>query len=262
LIDLPRLRAVAFQCELPTGATRPCVFSCEDADGRQSGEYVVKLHADVRGGRTGLLFEFLAAQLAHHFGIPMPRAALVELGEDLGAVMPDRTIKDRIARSAGLNFGTRFMAGGYVTWPVDDPVPVALRQTGVEILAFDAVIDNADRRREKPNLLWKGDELLVIDHEMAFAFTRLIGQPHRPFEGNATDFLSQHPLCAGLRRAEVDLDRFTGELEAVSGSVIEGICSAVPQDFGAEYLDRIAAWLGQASGRGKELIAAVRRLLQ
>ncbi len=192
----------------------------------------------------------------------MPDAALVELSQDLSAAMPDADVGERIARSAGLNFETRFMAGGYVTWPVDDPVPVALRQTAVEILAFDAVIDNADRRREKPNLLWKGDELLVIDHEMAFAFTRLIGQPHRPFESGASDFLSGHPFRAGLRRADVSLERFTGELEALSGSVIDALCNAAPQEFGTGHLDKIAVWLTEASGGGDQLIARIRRLLQ
>jgi hypothetical protein len=261
LILFPRLRAVALQCELPSGATRPCVFSCEDEEGQPCGEYVVKLRADVRGGATGLLFEFLAAQLAAHFGIAMPTPAHVELSDDVAAAIPDQSIARRIAKSAGLNFGTRFMSGGYVTWPVDDPVPVVLRQTAVEILAFDAVIDNADRRREKPNLLWKGDELLVIDHEMAFAFTRLIGQPHRPFEGNATDFLREHPLRAGLRRTEVDLDRFTGELEALSGGAIEGLCHAAPPEFGTEHMDRIVGWLKQATESADQLVAAIRRLL-
>ncbi len=192
----------------------------------------------------------------------MPDAALIELTNDLSAVMPDAAIGQRVEKSAGLNFGTRFMAGGYVTWPVDDPVPVALRRTAIEILAFDAVIDNADRRREKPNLLWKGDELLVIDHEMAFAFTRLIGQPHRPFEVSATDFLREHPLRAGLRRVDVDLDRFTGGLEALSGSAIDELCDAVPQEFGTGHLDKIAAWLREARGGGDQLIAAIRRILQ
>jgi hypothetical protein len=145
---------------------------------------------------------------------------------------------------------------------VDDPVPGALRQTAVEILAFDAVIDNADRRREKPNLLWKGDELLVIDHELTFAFTRLVGQPTHPFENGTTDFLKEHPLRSGLRRAEVNLDRFTGELEALSGDVIQTLCGSVPEEFGADHLDTIAAWLGEASGGGDKLFARIRRLLQ
>ena len=124
------------------------------------------------------------------------------------------------------------------------------------------MIDNADRRREKPNLLWKGDELLVIDHEMAFAFTRLIGSPRRPFESSAADFLKQHPLRAGLRRADVDLDRFTGELEALSIHSIDVLCEAAPQEFGAVHLDKIVVWLREASKSGDRLTATIRRLLQ
>jgi hypothetical protein len=115
LIAVPRLRAVAFHGELKTGATRPCVLACEDANGEQDGEYVVKLRADVRGGSTGLLFEFLAAQLAGHLGVPMPEPALVELPQELIAAMSDRETATRLAKSTGLNFGTRFMTAGYMT---------------------------------------------------------------------------------------------------------------------------------------------------
>lgn len=97
---------------------------------------------------------------------------------------------------------------------------------------------------------------------MAFAFTRLIGQPHRPFEGGATDFLKEHPLRAGLRRADIDLDRFTGELEALSGGVIDALCNAAPREFGTGHLDEIKTWLREASGGGDQLIARIRRLLQ
>ena len=32
------------------------------------------------------------------------------------------------------------------------------------------MIQNPDRRQDKPNLLRKGDELAIFDHEMAFSF--------------------------------------------------------------------------------------------
>ena len=79
MIVLPKLQAVTFQHELSTGTTLPCVFACEDDTGRTVGDFVVKFRSEVRGQETGLLFEFLAAQLAIRLGIPMPEPVLIDL---------------------------------------------------------------------------------------------------------------------------------------------------------------------------------------
>lgn len=254
--------AVELRGELSTGATRPCVMACLDAAGDACGDYVVKLRAAVRGGPTGLAFEYLAARLAERLSIPMPPAALVEIDEDLAAAMPDAELAERLRGSAGLNFGTRFLAPGYVTWPVGEPVPVTLRQVAVEIMAFDALIDNADRRREKPNLLWRGEELLVIDHELAFAFTRLIGTAAEPFSDTTLKGLEGHPLRAGLRGAPIDVGRFVGELESLRAGEIDAICRGVPAPFGSEYRDRIRDWLKRATKRGRQLALGIGRMLR
>lgn len=124
---MPRLVAVELRAELSTGATRPCVMACLDLAGDACGDYVVKLPAAVRGGPTGLAFEYVAPRLAERLSIPMPPAALAAIDEDLAAAMPEARLAERLRASAGPNFGTRFLAPGYVTWPVGEPVPVTLR---------------------------------------------------------------------------------------------------------------------------------------
>ena len=130
-----------------------------------------------------------------------------------------------------------------MTWRVNDPIPLSLRQIAAEIIAFDVVIDNADRRREKPNLLWKDDEMFVFDHEVAFAFTRLIGMPPFPFDSNGVQFLRDHPLYSGLRGQAIDLTRFIGELESVRDEEIVELCQGVPPEFGTLHLEKIRQWL-------------------
>ena len=98
---------------------------------------------------------------------------------------------------------------------------------------------NADRRRQNPNLLWKGDELFVFDHETVFAFTRLIGESQKPFEYGAMRFLHDHPLYAGMRGQPIDLSRFIGELEGLRDSRIDELLDAIPSDFGKEYVEKI-----------------------
>jgi hypothetical protein len=89
LFAFDRLIAVRFEKELSSGTTLPCVFACEDSNGNHAGEFVVKFRSTVHGGATGLLFEFVAAQLALHLSIPMPRPALVELEAALAEATPN-----------------------------------------------------------------------------------------------------------------------------------------------------------------------------
>lgn len=262
MIAFPRFYATVCQQEFSTGATRPCVFTCQDATGQGVGDFVVKFRSEVRGQETGLLFEFLAAQLAIRLGIPMPAPALIELDSLLAEATPDTAVAARIRASVGLNFGTRFLTPGYVTWRKNDSVPLTLRQTAIEIMAFDVVIDNPDRRQEKPNLLWKDDEMFVFDHEVAFAFTRLIGMQPLPFDDAGMVFLHNHPLYQGMRGQDVDLRRFVGELESWSDEEITTVCNQVPREFGTLYLEKIRQWFVQARDRVGLLADALRRILR
>lgn len=54
----------------------------------------------------------------------------------------------------------------------------ATRPTAAGVLLFDAIIQNPDRRDENPNCLVQGNELRMIDHELAFAHRLiLLGVP-------------------------------------------------------------------------------------
>ena len=237
------------------------MFACEDAAGNPVGEYVVKFRSTIRGGPIGLLFECVAAQLALCLGLRTPAPAIVELDHSLADATPKREVATRIRDSAGLNYGSFNLTPGYITWPIDARVPLALRQPALDVMAFDALIENVDRRREKPNLLWKGDELVVIDHELAFSFVRTIGAKAAPFEYDALDFLSYHPLFAGLKGHSVDLDRFVGELKSLDRPALESLFEGTPREFGREHQEEIVEWLLSAAQRTHILVDALRRLL-
>lgn len=263
MIELPRLIAVRFEQELPSGTTKPCVFACEDSEGNGAGEFVLKFRSEGHGGGpTGLLFEFIAAHIAALLEIPMPVPALIELDAALGDITPQPTIAQRISASVGLNFGTRYLTPGHITWVANDPVPLSLREVASEVMAFDALIDNADRRRDKPNLLWKGDALYVIDHELAFAFARTVLWKPQSWTARRLSFLRDHPLYAGLRGQTIDLRAFVGGLESLDDNEIERICESVPPEFGTTYLDRIAEHLRDARNHVTDLAEAVRRILR
>jgi hypothetical protein len=260
-MPVPPLQAVAFHLELKTGATGPCVFACEDATGEPAGEYVVKFRSQIRGGPIGLLFEFVAAQLALRLGLRTPAPAVVMLNPPLADATPNPEVAARIRRSIGPNYGCCYLVPGYSTWRVNDPVPLGLRTAAVEIMAFDALIDNADRRREKPNLLWKDDEIFIIDHELSFSFVYLVGKSSQPFNCNSLGFLRNHPLYAGLLGRPVDLSRFTGELESIDEATLESFFEEAPAEFGRAHKEKVVERLISAAQQPNILVDSLRRIL-
>ncbi|HEV8129988.1 MAG TPA: hypothetical protein VGQ81_01955 [Acidobacteriota bacterium] len=115
---------------------------------------------------------------------------------------------------------------------------------------------------EKPNLLFKQDELFVFDHEMAFAFTRLVGSRTGRWDEPSLNFLRNHPLHGGLGGKEVDLRRFEGELRSLQDEAIDEICRGVPPEFGTLHLEKIAEHWRDARDNAANITESVKRILR
>ena len=204
---LPILDALRYIDEMGSGVTRPCLVYCRHPDS-SFGEYVLKLRSEVRA--SGLTFEYIAALLAQRLGIEMPEPVLINLAFDVALAQGhNEDLCNRLSRSVGLNFGTRYLPG-LTTWAPDRRVPPSIAQRAAELLAFDALIDNADRRQEKPNVLVGSDRVVAIDHELAFSFLRLISVPRSWLD--RLSFLRTHPFYHGLKGRLPGLAAFKSRL--------------------------------------------------
>jgi hypothetical protein len=94
-------------------------------------------------------------------------------------------------------------------------------QDAADIFAFDLIIQNPDRRKDKPNLLRKGDELFIIDHEMAFSFLYALTPDEYPWLGKGMNYVKEHIFYSGLKGRALSWDRLQGALEAIDDSRLE-----------------------------------------
>lgn len=156
---IPTVFAESYHSCFATGRTKPCVFTCVDSQGNLFGEYVVKLKGNIETGSAGLLREIIASCLAQFLGLPVPKPAIISVDPEIANIIPDPLIAESIRRSGGLNFGTQNISGGFVTWPVGKSIPNSLHQLALETFVFDMLIQNPDGRINKPNLLWKEDQV-------------------------------------------------------------------------------------------------------
>lgn len=156
------------------GVTKP--FICKADDGQT---YYVK---GIGAGRRSQIAEWVSAQLATHYGLPIAEYALAEVPE---ALIDPRIRSDIAELGAGVVFASRDLAPVQeLSITTRDLVP---NETATDILVFDWWIHNEDRHLTEfggnPNLLWdvSTNEVAVIDHNQAF---------DRTF--NAANFLNSH----------------------------------------------------------------------
>jgi hypothetical protein len=257
------VKIVAFIKALRTGRTCPCLMLCADQEGSQI-EAVVKLASGGQSTRTGLICELMAALLARDLDLPVPAPFIVDIDPDFYQCVTESDLAGRFRGSAGENFASKFLGPGYVTWPQGRSISGSLVQDAADIFAFDLIIQNPDRRKGKPNLLCKGDELAIFDHEMAFSFLYAIRPDEYPWQGKGIDYAKDHVFYGGLKGCTLQFDRMQGALEAIDDRRLEMYIKTVPgswQNEGSNATNRIKEYLMMARDNSKKLFGKIREVL-
>jgi hypothetical protein len=257
---IDRVTASTFHRFTGSGRTSPAIFSCEGE--AISGEFVVKLRGGLERKERGLACELYASMLASYFGISCPRPAIVLLENDLiEAIVDELNAEARRAQimreSHGLNFGTQFLVNLSI-WPVDRLVPPTLQEAALKIYAFDALIQNPDRKYNNPNLGTRNDELFVFDHELAFSFLLSIFSSVAPWVLANEDYLEQHVFARALRQVAFS-DDFLHQLTNLSHELITLLSDQVPDQWRSEDLEKIERHLLLMSEHAAEFAEEVRR---
>ncbi len=260
---IPTFQAVQLHRFMGSGRTTPALCGCEDENGKLVGEFVVKLRGGLDRNVTGLAAELVATQLATYFGIPVPAPALVSIDAEFADLValsfPEKS--KRIRDSIGLNFGSRQLSD-VIIWPVDKAIPEAMLRTAVSIFAFDALIENPDRKfSPNPNLFIRGDTIFVFDHEVAFSFIEDIFPSTTPWKLDRGNYLSDHVFFKQLKGKDIDLSTFTNRLELLSDTEISKIMAEVPNEWNNSNLSRIRGHLSAVVGQFALFAEEIRRRL-
>jgi hypothetical protein len=203
-------------------------------------ECVVKLDPRLKMPPTEHLREWLACALGKRLGIAVPAAYEVTVPVELAAATPEHAAD--LSRCKACLFGCSVFTG-VTPWAVDEAVPLELIRPASELLAFDLMIHNVDRRRDNPNMATRRDEVVAFDHGDAFAFVLpIIGAPD-PAIDTLEPVLRRHALWGGLRGKTLDLERFYAALFALDDAFFADVRAATPPAWQTGHasgmLDRI-----------------------
>lgn len=259
---LPRLKAVSVIKLLSSGRTKPCLLIVQDEAGQQQ-EVVIKWRSGPETKDVGGICELISSLLAEDLDLPVPKGVLVEIESDFYRAIPSPEIAKLAQASAGLNFATSFLPN-MATWPTGRPISSAWRPRASEVFAFDALIDNPDRRTDKPNLLWNGDDIRLCDHEQAFSFLRGVIGWKPAWSGQGLEFLRNHVFYVQLKGQAFDGRRLSGALEAISDKRLKEYAKSVPDDWlkGNSAVGQILDYLKDARQNRAALFAAVEQVLK
>jgi hypothetical protein len=267
-MEVLRLTATQFIRAMSTGRNRPLLLGCENGVS-DSFEVVVKFRGREMNEKAQTA-ELISAQLSDDLGLAVPQAAVVDVAAGFETIIADPKLAAMVKGSPGPNFGSVHIGTGFTTWPPGREPYGAQRDQAADVFAFDALVQNPDRRAENPNLWARSDRLGVYDHEQTFSFLSvpIIGGAQKPWltANQATDFrfLEKHIFYRSLRGGRVDLGPFQEKLGALSDSQIQSYIDSVPPGWrnGNDFCEQIAAYLREARDQRETLIQFVKHLLR
>src|ERR1022692_1768785 len=96
------------------------------------------------------------------------------------------------------------------------------------------------RRIDNPNILIRGDDMFVIDHELAFAFLYLVASRAPSWECRNRRSLRNHVFFYQLRQQPTSFGLFTQRLAELSDTVLDAMIRDLPHQWRHEELGRIS----------------------
>lgn len=163
---LRHVTAVRYVTPLREGGSLPGLMEADDL-----GTYAVKFRGAGQG-RTVLVAEVVAGELARTLGLPVPELCTVTVDPELGRTEPDQEVQELLRNSAGLNLAADFLPGALDFDPLAfDPGP----ELAGRVLWFDALVGNVDRSWRNSNMLLWHRSPYLIDHGATLTFAHAWG---------------------------------------------------------------------------------------
>jgi hypothetical protein len=262
MLDL--VTANRFDRRMGSGKTKPMLLACTALDGN-GVEVITKVSAGCERGVGGLIAEAITAMLAADLDLPVPEPFLVRLDQKFIDTWPDAEVRGLAKKSAAVGFGSKKLPNGFVTWPMDKAVPPHLRATAAEILAFDILTLNDDRRPSNPNCLCDGNEFAIFDHELNFLIDGVIGRKP-PWEPGSLEYFCRpraHLFSDSLRGREFSLDRIAGAWEGTTDARLTEFQGALPTEWSADNAtaEKILGYIKKVRDNVQPALAEISRVL-
>lgn len=173
------------------GITRPLIIEAKGADDHRETVFL-KSQAGYGDRPEAAGVELFTTLIARRLGLLAPEPVLVEVPKYAGRFVHDAPEHAKLMnQSAGVNFGTVALGPDWKVWLPELSNRSFPNEMVELVLAFDGLVQHTDREAENPNLMWKGHELAVLDHEKVFGYLKLAHGEAKPWRR----FFQHRPLA-------------------------------------------------------------------
>lgn len=233
--------AIRYDRDAEAGRNRPLRVAVETADGDEM-EVFLKPSGRPELSVSSLAHEVIAACIAGRVGLPICQPLLIDMSADWVASVHEVAVREVLEASNPIAFGSQAAGVGWRQWSGDDVLTNGRRQVALGIFAFDVFTENPDRKPSNPNLLIKGDEFRLIDHELAL-FVRGLFPRAEPWRvGYLASMMEpdRHVFATRLRGTEIDLPAIGTAWSALSDGDLADYEACLPEQW-AEAADSVTA---------------------
>jgi len=229
-----KLDCIEIRGRLRGGNTTPLLAVGMDAEQRPH-TIVLKLRApegklgsDHFGG-ISLACELTCSMLARLLELGVPDYHIVEIEPAITEAQHDRALRELLRRNIGLNFGCAYLPEA-APWSPRRSIRTEDVFNAIEdVFAFDALVINNDRQREKPNLL-ATPAVVMIDHSLAIPVHIWPEERHHVTLPDGE--LRKHCAFDSLHGNECGFDRVTGRwTERVDAVALDEMRRWLPQSW-------------------------------
>ncbi len=241
--SLPQVYATNIVQILSSGASSPLLIMGRNESTIELVEYVVKPIAFSHMSPQASMREMLASFIAMELGLNIPEPSLINISNEFVDLFDNIEYKQNLHESIGLNFGCKFISGGFKTWQsYQDLGNEFLLPLLHKIFIFDMFIKNIDRNNSKPNILTNGTDCYIIDHEKAFSTAQLFIQPENHWEFTELDLkylVKKHLFYNHLKGKRINSDDFINSLAILDRHFWEKAEQLIPDAWLDDQFNKI-----------------------
>ena len=191
--------------------------------GSDGNKYVVK----PSGSGEGLLSnvsEWLAIRLGRMLQIPVLEPVFLMIDDGFAEEAGDPEIIELLEKSAGINFGTRYLENvSAFNERNARRVDASLKRN---IFLYDLFLLNIDRTSGNPNMIFDGDELFCLDFSSSITMRSSIdGRDYR--EQAFLRHIKNHPFYGD----DTNADEFIKRVKAIGDKSIRDIIDELPGEW-------------------------------
>jgi hypothetical protein len=229
-------------------------------------EMVIKLMDGHRMDPQAAARELTASLMAEELSINTPVPMLADITNQSADLANGTYNYSRLNNSKGLNFATSYLLDIDI-WTKNSILSQDMYDEALKVFHFDMLIQNPDRTFEKgkPNLFTIGKELYVIDHELAFSFTRpLIGRaPTHPYEFSAydVDMIQNHVLYKHLSKKSLNYTVLDQSLDRLNSDFWTSVRTNLPQTWVTNELAMIENHIEAVRQNHSTFVSNIKNLL-